>query len=44
MPASLAESGTSALIERMRVKFPTAAIAILEFSGKWSELAPGAHG
>ena len=25
----------------MRVKFPTAAIAVLEFSGNWADLAPG---
>jgi phosphohistidine phosphatase len=28
-------------LERMREKFPTAAIAVLELSGPWSELAPG---
>ena len=28
-------------IERMRAKFPTAAIAVLELSGPWSGLAPG---
>jgi hypothetical protein len=27
--------------ERMSAKFPTAAIAVLDFSGPWSELAPG---
>jgi phosphohistidine phosphatase len=27
--------------ERMRAKFPTAAIAVLELAGPWSELAPG---
>jgi phosphohistidine phosphatase len=28
-------------LDRMRAKFPTAAIAVLEFGGSWSELAPG---
>lgn len=30
-----------ASLARMREKFPTAAIAVLEFSGPWSELASG---
>ena len=29
------------LLDRMRAKFPTAAIAILEFTGNWDRLAPG---
>jgi phosphohistidine phosphatase len=28
-------------LDRIRAKFPTAAIAVLELSGPWSELAPG---
>lgn len=28
-------------LERMRSKFPTAAIAVLEFAGPWPDLAPG---
>jgi phosphohistidine phosphatase len=28
-------------LQRMRAKFPTAAIAVLEFHGTWSGLAPG---
>ena len=28
-------------IDRMQAKFPTAAIAVLELSGPWSELGPG---
>ena len=28
------------MLDRMRVKFPTAAIAILEFTGNWDQLAP----
>jgi phosphohistidine phosphatase len=37
------ESGTApvAVLDRMRAKFPTAAIAILEFTGNWDQLAPG---
>jgi phosphohistidine phosphatase len=34
------DAGTSAL-DRMRVKFPTAAIAVLEFAGTWADLAAG---
>jgi phosphohistidine phosphatase len=30
-----------AALDRMRAKFPTAAIAVLDLSGRWSELAPG---
>jgi phosphohistidine phosphatase len=29
-------------LDRMRVKFPTAAIAIIEFSGNWDQLGPRA--
>jgi phosphohistidine phosphatase len=28
-------------LDRVRVKFPTAAIAVLEFNGAWSKLGPG---
>lgn len=31
----------AAALERMRAKFPTAAIAVLDVNGPWSELAPG---
>jgi phosphohistidine phosphatase len=31
----------SAMLDRMRAKFPTAAIAVLEFTGSWNLLAPG---
>ncbi|MGH3418710.1 MAG: SixA phosphatase family protein [Streptosporangiaceae bacterium] len=31
----------SAMSDRMRAKFPTAAIAVLEFTGTWNQLAPG---
>ncbi|HEY1323703.1 MAG TPA: histidine phosphatase family protein [Streptosporangiaceae bacterium] len=30
-----------AMFDRMRTKFPTAAIAVLEFTGTWNRLAPG---
>ena len=36
---SLAETGADR--ERMRQKFPTAALATLELDGSWTELAPG---
>lgn len=39
-PAGSGESSPE-LLERMRVKFPTAAIAVLEFSQNWDQLAPG---
>jgi phosphohistidine phosphatase len=29
------------VFERMRAKFPTAAVAVLEFTGSWDELVPG---
>ena len=29
------------MLDRMRAKFPTAAVAVLEFSGSWNLLAPG---
>ena len=40
------ESGTAPpdMLDRMRAKFPTAAIAILEFTGNWDQLAPGRRG
>jgi len=33
-----------AMFDRMRAKFPTAAIAVLEFTGTWNRLAPGSAG
>jgi len=40
---TVAVSGTGppSVFERMRAKFPTAAIAVLEFTGSWDELVPG---
>jgi len=34
-------AGPAADFERMTVKFPTAAIAVLEFTGTWRRLGPG---
>ena len=34
-------AATAAMLGRMRAKFPTAAIAVLEFAGNWDQLAPG---
>lgn len=34
------DDGSDAL-DRVRIKFPTAGIAVLEFSGAWSKLGPG---
>src|SRR6266568_543344 len=33
--------GDPGALDRVRVKFPTAAIAVLEFTGTWQELRPG---
>ena len=33
-----ARAGDADALERVRVKFPTAAIAVLEFTGAWQEL------
>jgi phosphohistidine phosphatase len=30
-----------AVVDRMRAKFPTAAIAVLELTGPWDQLGPG---
>lgn len=34
-------AGDEGALERVRVKFPTAAIAVLEFTGTWQDLGPG---
>lgn len=36
------DTATAALLDRMRAKFPTAAVAVLEFSGDWWQLTRGA--
>jgi phosphohistidine phosphatase len=38
--SSTGDAGGDAL-ERVRLKFPTAAIAVLDFTGSWSALGPG---
>jgi phosphohistidine phosphatase len=38
---ALSLAGTGSEIPRLRSKFPTAALATLELSGTWRELAPG---
>jgi len=35
------DAAAQAMAGRMRDKFPTAAVAVLEFSGNWDQLAPG---
>src|SRR5215469_6349697 len=37
----LADDDRGPALDRVRAKFPTAAIAILAFAGSWPELAPG---
>ena len=38
--SSVNEAGPSVMIGRLRTKFPTAAIAIIEFTGSWDQLGP----
>jgi phosphohistidine phosphatase len=41
-PADAGEDTSSAaLLDRMRAKFPTAAVAVLDFGQRWDQLAPG---
>ncbi len=35
------DAAPAAAFDRMRAKFPTAAVAVLEFTGNWGQLAPG---
>lgn len=42
LPSAHASAASDTAIDRMRAKFPTAAVAVLEFSGNWDQLAPGA--
>ena len=35
------DAGRHGELDRIRAKFPTAAIAVLEFTGSWSRLGPG---
>ena len=41
-PAARAGSEEQAAADRMRAKFPTAAVAAFVFRGGWDQLAPGA--
>ncbi len=36
------DAAPAAILDRMRAKFPTAAIAVFEFAGNWDQLGPGA--
>ncbi|MGH3231688.1 MAG: SixA phosphatase family protein [Streptosporangiaceae bacterium] len=40
-PGAVSDTAPSAMSDRMRAKFPTAAIAVLEFTGNWDQLGPG---
>ena len=35
------DGGSGAVFDRMRAKFPTAAVAVLELTGPWDRLGPG---
>jgi len=37
----LSDTAPPAVLDRMRAKFPTAAIAVFEFAGPWDQLGPG---
>jgi phosphohistidine phosphatase len=38
---AVTDAGPPGAVDRMRAKFPTAAIAVLEFTGSWDKLVPG---
>lgn len=38
---SESDAAAGAALDRLRVKFPTAAVAVLEFTGGWERLGPG---
>jgi phosphohistidine phosphatase len=38
---AVSDVASTAMLDRMRAKFPTAAVAVLEFAGKWDQLGPG---
>ena len=38
---AVSDTGPPSVFERMRAKFPTAAIAVLKFTGAWDVLVPG---
>ncbi len=37
----VSDAGPPDMFDRMRAKFPTAAVAVLEFTGSWDKLVPG---
>jgi len=45
VPSARADAGSgtvlSVMVDRMRAKFPTAAVAVLEFTGNWDQVTPG---
>jgi phosphohistidine phosphatase len=41
LAGSAADGTASGPLERIRAKYPTAAVAVLEFAGAWSRLGPG---
>ena len=38
---AVSDAAPAAILDRMRAKFPTAAIAVFEFAGNWDQLGPG---
>jgi phosphohistidine phosphatase len=38
---AVSDAASPPMFDRMRAKFPTAAIAVLEFAGNWDQLAVG---
>jgi phosphohistidine phosphatase len=45
VPSARADAGSgtalSVMVDRMRAKFPTAAVAVFEFTGNWDQVTPG---
>ncbi|MCM5555626.1 histidine phosphatase family protein [Pleomorphomonas sp. NRK KF1] len=41
LASTLPGEGDPALMKRLSAKFPTASLAVIEFSGAWSDLGPG---
>ena len=41
LAGSAADGAASGALDRIRAKYPTAAVAVLEFAGAWSRLGPG---
>ena len=38
---AVSDAAPAAMLDRIRAKFPTAAIAVVEFAGNWDQLGPG---